>query len=92
MENPMSPLYGWSGPGEIREISLQRTRRPEITRPNQVESDVDQATEKRITCTVDGCGRIFKKNMIMARHFNSAHEDLREDKDSWRQWSKEKWE
>lgn len=78
--------WRWKGPGNMKRVGIERASKPEVTEP----SDVGQASSTSfVKCTVEDCGRKFKKNMIMARHFNSSHEDLREDKDSWREWAQE---
>jgi uncharacterized C2H2 Zn-finger protein len=38
-------------------------------------------------CSV--CDKRFKKAMIAARHFNSAHSEMKVDKDTWRDYVKE---
>lgn len=81
--------YLWKGPGEIEQKTLTRASTPDIQQPISPEPSLPKKKERRIRCTVDGCGRKFKKAMILARHFNSAHEDLREDKDTWRSFSEE---
>ena len=82
------PLYGWSGPGKIREMDLSRAVTPELLEPS-APTLVAPATVQLFKCTV--CSRKFKKAMIVARHFNSAHEDLKEEKDSWRLHVEEVW-
>lgn len=83
----MTPLYAWDGPGQTRELSLSRAEPPKITRPaspTEGSADIDMLWE----CTVDDCGKRFKKAMIGARHFNSSHSDLKIEKESWRKWVK----
>jgi hypothetical protein len=79
------PLYGWSGPGKMREMDLARTKAPEIVMPTTV--SLVKEPVKVFKCTE--CGKKFKKAMIVARHFNSAHSELKEDKDSWRLYVEE---
>jgi hypothetical protein len=64
----------------MREMDLARTRTPEISMPTTV-GLVAEAV-KLFKCKE--CDRKFKKAMIAARHFNSAHVELKEEKDSWR--------
>lgn len=81
------PHYGWVGPGKTRELELSRAQAPTVAEPTDV---AVQAPKKSLhRCTVEGCGKKFKKRMIVARHFNANHEDLREDKDSWREFVEE---
>lgn len=82
----MSPLYDWIGPGETKQRDLARTTTPQVTKPASPTPALPQASQPRWVCAVEGCGRKFKKAMIAARHFNSAHETLKQDKDSWREW------
>ncbi len=77
------PVYGWAGPGETRRLDLDRATTPEVTEPTEVAKTVTKLQQ----CVL--CNKKFKKAMIMARHFNKSHEDLREDKDSWREYTKE---
>lgn len=88
----MTPLLHWKGPGKMERQDLARTKRPEIKAPQRPAVDTGEEPERRFVCTVDGCGKKFKKAMIMARHFNSTHEAEYEDKDSWREHHKEVWE
>lgn len=84
-------LYGWSGPGKLREMGLDRAVTPEITEPS--DPGVSEAElMKFYQCTVDKCGKRFKVAMLIARHFNSSHEGLKKDKDSWREFNEEIWE
>lgn len=86
------PVYGWSGPGEMREITLDRAKPPEVTEPTSSTLPGGPERTRFYKCGVPNCGQKFKKAMILARHFNTNHEDLFEDKDSWRAHSVEVWE
>jgi hypothetical protein len=83
METELMPIYGWAGPGETRRLDLDRATTPEVTEPTAPAPQRDPLHECQL------CMKKFKKAMIMARHFNKTHEDLREDKDSWREYTKE---
>lgn len=83
------PNYAWSGPGQLRELSLDRSEAPEITEPLSPRVIGIEQTERLHKCLVSGCGRKFRKAMIAARHFNASHSDLREDKGSWREYVEE---
>lgn len=87
----MSPLYGWQ-PGGMRELDLARTKTPEVSEPTSVDAAGGSGKAKLFKCGVDECGAKFKKAMILARHFNTNHEVLKVDKDSWRQYLQEIWE
>lgn len=93
MESPIMPHFGWAGPGELRRIDADRVNPPEVTTPQgvAVEGTGDEP-ERWHQCVAPGCGRKFRKRMILARHFNATHEDLREDGDSWREYAREVWE
>lgn len=85
--------YHWAGPGQMEEVGLTRAVVPEITEPASPDAIGEVVEKMKLhVCTVEGCGKRFKRPMIIARHFNSNHEDLREDKDSWRKHSREVWE
>lgn len=86
------PHYGWAGPGELRQLDLPRAKTPEVERPQSPSDPIEGEKTKLHVCTVDGCGKKFKKAMLVARHFNSSHGELREDKDTWREWREEVWE
>ena len=93
MEDTLMSLHGWSGPGKLRELRLDRTETPtitELTGPYEHSSTVH--AEKLHVCTVDDCGKRFKLRAILARHFTANHEELRKDKDSWRDHTEEIWE
>ena len=81
-------LYGWSGPGKLRELGYNRASAPEAVEPEVTKSD----QMKVHICTVNECNRRFKHPMMIARHFNANHDDLKEDKDSWRDHCTEIWE
>ena len=81
-------LYLWQEPGKMIEASHFRGSVPEITEPAGVDSDSELV--KFHKCTV--CNKLFKAPMIVARHFNTNHDDMRKDKDSWRAHSEEIWE
>ena len=87
-------LHGWVGPGKLRELGHDRAHPPTIAEPTSPITDIVLTEEsvKLHTCTVDGCGRRFKLRALVARHFNSNHEDLRKDKDSWREYTEEIWD
>jgi len=61
---------------------MTRARAPEITAPTAAKAADDPTDHAVFQCMV--CERKFKKAMIAARHFNSAHHDLKDEKDSWR--------
>ena len=85
------PLYLWKGPGEMEEVDLARARVPDLVSPTSpTDSPEVNPVERTFHCTVDGCSKHFKKAMIMARHFNSAHSGLKENKDTWREYVDEK--
>lgn len=85
------PLYGWVSAGKLRELSHDRANTPEITEPS--DPGVSEAElMKFYQCSVDSCGKRFRVPMLIARHFNSSHEELKKDKDSWRAFSREIWE
>jgi uncharacterized C2H2 Zn-finger protein len=79
------PTYGWAGPGKMREMEHQRTIKPSLVEP----VNVQKAKENLTIFKCDLCDRKFKKAMMAARHFNSAHDDKKVDKDSWREYVKE---
>lgn len=79
--------HKWMGPGRVEEIGLARVDAPEISEPSSARNSDD--TKRRHKCLVPDCGRKFTKAMIAARHFNSSHTGLREDKDSWRNYVEE---
>ena len=81
------PHYGWQGPGETRELTLTRVKAPTITEPASSRAEGTEEKTRFFRCTAPGCGRKFKKAMILARHFNTTHDDLMADKDSWRTYS-----
>jgi len=85
-------LHGWAGPGKLRELSLDRAQSPTITEPTSPDADGFVHAEKLHVCNVHDCGKRFKLAAILARHFNSNHSDLREDKDTWRKYQGEVWE
>lgn len=72
----------------MRELTHERAAPPQITEPSAPSVGVPTRTEL-FECTAPGCGQRFRKVMILARHFNTNHENLRADKDTWRQYSKE---
>lgn len=82
------PLYEWKGPGEMRQADLARATTPKLAKPVGPAAETVEG-ETHWVCTVKGCGRKFRKAMIAARHFNQSHEMLREDKDSWRDYTEE---
>ena len=84
----MTPLYGWTGPGKTRELTLDRSHAPDIASPSGA-TVVAPMTTKLIECTV--CDRRFKQAMIAARHFSTSHSSLKTEKDSWREHTKEVW-
>lgn len=89
------PHYLWKGPGNIEETELARARPVRVDHPIKPELEGPAASEegtRLFECTVEGCGKKFKKAMLVARHFNGSHDELREDKDSWREFSEEVWE
>lgn len=73
------PIYGWEGPGQTRRLDQDRATTPTVTEPTAPTAPVERLHK----CTV--CNRKFKKAMIAARHFNKSHEELRTDKESWRE-------
>lgn len=79
-------LHGWVGPGKLRELGLDRAAPPEVVEPVSV---VEAEETKIYICAVGDCGRKFKHPMMIARHFNSSHDELKEDKDSWREYVEE---
>lgn len=81
------PRYGWAGPGDVHELTLARARVPTLTEP----SDPGEDTEMMQLWKCKVCGKKFAKPMIVARHFNSSHEDQRIDAESWREFSEEIW-
>ena len=54
------PLYGWSGPGKMREMDLARTKAPEIVMPTTV--SLVKEPVKVFKCTE--CGKKFKKGVF----------------------------
>lgn len=44
---------------------------------------------KVLVCKVDDCGAMFRKANMASMHFGKKHADLKEDKDSWREYSEE---
>lgn len=82
--------FSWKGPGKMEEKTLDRARAPELSAPSSP-SVVDPNKTKLYACGVPGCVAKFKKPMILARHFNTNHEDLKTDKDSWREFLQEVW-
>lgn len=44
---------------------------------------------KVLVCKVEDCGAMFRKPNMAAMHFGKKHMDLKEDKDSWREYSEE---
>lgn len=85
--------YGWAGPGELRPLTLDRANAPEVEEPESPDMPAGEHEKTLLhVCTVEDCGRRFKKRMILARHFNASHEDLREDSDTWREYADERWE
>ncbi len=85
----MSPLYLWKEPGKLEEASLARVTPPILVAPGSPD-DSPVVNPQKIAlhqCTI--CHKKFKKPMIIARHFNSAHSDLKEDSDTWREYSEE---
>lgn len=83
------PLYGWAGPGNMRELTLDRAQPPTFTVPTGPDA-APSSSVKLFIC--QECQRKFKKAMIAARHFNYAHEALKLDSDSWRTHVQEVWE
>lgn len=83
------PEFSWKGPGEMEETTLSRGRAPEIQEPTK--ADVTGNKTKLYACKVPSCNARFKKSMIHARHFNTTHEDLKVDKDTWRNYIEEVW-
>lgn len=83
-------LLGWAGPGNMRVLSQTRAEAPTIQDITAPVTDEVVATKLHV-CTVVGCGKKFKLAMIVARHFNANHGDLRKDKDSWREFTEEVW-
>lgn len=84
--------YHWRGAGQTEEVSQSRSKAPEITELTNPSPPVEQELTRLYVCGVEGCEKKFKKPMIIARHFNSNHADLREDKDTWRDYYEEIWE
>lgn len=82
-------LYGWQGPGQLRELSLDRAEVPKIVEPSSPVTDTVVRVVPIHICTVPECGKRFKLRAIMARHFNANHEALRKDKDTWRDFTEE---
>lgn len=80
--------WAWDGPGKLRELSHTRASAPEAVEPEVTQSD----QTKIYVCTVEDCNRRFKHPMMIARHFNANHDDIKEDKESWREHNKEIWE
>ncbi len=80
-------LLLWKAPGHLETASHERASAPKVTEPTSPDSDSTNGKVQVLhICTVDGCGKRFKLPMIVARHFNANHEDIREDKDSWRRY------
>tara|TARA_R110002020_G_scaffold121916_1_gene276990 strand:+ start:1721 stop:1972 length:252 start_codon:yes stop_codon:yes gene_type:complete len=79
------PIYGWAGPGKLRPMTFESTKTPEVSEP--IAPSKDDSKVVIFECTV--CDKRFKKAMIAARHFNSAHSEMKVDKDSWRGYVKE---
>ncbi len=77
-------LLGWQGPGQVREMGLERAHAPELTAPAQTPT---KEPMKLFGCKV--CERKFRKAMIMARHFNTSHADLKKDAETWREFVQE---
>ena len=76
-------LYHWNGPGKIEQIDLPRAIPPVVVAPTG--PDIPGAVDEKIKlfiCTV--CDRKFRKAMIVARHFNSSHSDMKKDAETWR--------
>lgn len=87
------PHLLWKGPGDLQEAGLDRATKPKITEPSSPNDSPDETKlQKFFYCTVQDCNKKFTKAMLVARHFNSTHSDLREDKDSWREFSLEAFE
>lgn len=84
----MSPRYGWAGPGELRRMDEPEYEEKEVSEPDSPNAAGD-AAEIRYECQVEDCGRRFKVPMLIARHFNASHDELREDEDSWREYAEE---
>lgn len=83
------PNYGWTGPGQTREISHERAHAPKLEAPTSPDVSDGVSATVLFECSVPECKRRFRKRMIVARHFNASHGDLREDEDTWRDYVKE---
>ena len=81
------PLYGWSGPGQMREMELVRTKPPKLSEPQPSQTDFQDS--QFFLCGVPECGKKFRKAMIMARHFNTSHSSLFENSETWRKYVSE---
>lgn len=79
------PIYLWRGPGNVEETESVRVEPPTLSEPTS-ESLV---SDSLYVCTVEGCGRQFRKTTFAARHFNSAHSDKVVDGNSWRGYVKD---
>lgn len=87
------PHYEHKGPGQMVHKEVQPEDQ-EVSEPQG--ADLAGAEGTFFLCTApsveddeESCNRLFKKKMLMARHFNSTHEALKEDKDSWRDYCEE---
>jgi len=62
---------------EVKKIEVDSE--PEVSLPGS-------STMELHRCTAPDCGKDFKLAALLARHFRSTHNDLNEDKDSWRDY------
>lgn len=83
-------LFLWKGPGQMEEVTHERALAPTLEEPGVPQ--LGQTDEiKLIECIVQDCNQRFKIPAIAARHFNSSHADLRDDAESWREYTQEIW-
>jgi len=59
---------------------------PDVPPDAEVESGPTVSLHR---CTVDNCNKDFPIVALVAKHFNSDHKALFEDKDSWRKFHRE---
>lgn len=91
------PHYHWKksphGTTRLERVDATVTKEQEMPTPSG--TDLPTGDEGGIVvhrceaCIDEGEQRDFKMPAQLARHFNSSHEELVDDKDSWRDYQKE---
>lgn len=76
--------YGWSKERGAYKMGSEVTSEKEVSTPESATAAGGGTSV--VKCTVEDCGRKFKLAAHIARHFNADHADLKEDKDSWREY------